>query len=415
MPRSVPSFVPSFVVAFAPARRFRLLAALGGILLTASAPAAEPEEGVHLYGGIGWAHDDNLLRIADGEQPFAGRRSDSYRTGEAGVVVNKRISRQRLAATAKVSKVRFDHFDQLDYEGRDVQATWNWAVGNKLEGRAEALYVQTLAPYTDFRSDQRNLRRQRRQLFDAGYRLHPSWKLRAGAARDKYTYELQVQRYNDRTEKAFEAELLYQPKSGSSVGLVARRVKGEYPYRRPFNPLVASDDFTQDELKARVHWLAGGATTLQALAGYVRRRQPSYGEGSTSGFNGRLNASYAPVGKLGYTAAVWREFAPIESPSVSTTLNKGASIGATWDASAKVKLEASAVYERRAYSARFVFPGSDDLDDAIRSARLNATWQARPKIKVVAGYAYQARSGSPVLGTGRFDANSVQVSANVLF
>jgi len=411
----MPSFTPSSTLSSFPRRRLRLLAAFGGALLSLPSLAAAPEEGVHLVAGIGWAYDDNLLRIADGEQPFEGRRSDAYRTGEAGVVVDKRISRQRIAATAKVSKVKFDHFDQLDYDGRDVQATWNWVVGNKLEGRAEALYVQTLAPYTDFRSDQRNLRRQRRQLFDAGYRLHPDWKLRAGAARDKYTYELQEQRYNDRTEKTFEAELLYQPKSGSSVGLVARRVKGAYPYRRPFDPLVASDDFTQDELKARVHWLAGGATTLQALAGHVRRRQPSYGEGSTSGFNGRLNASYAPVGKLGYTTAVWREFAPIESPSVSTTLNKGASIGATWDASAKIKLEASAVYERRAYSARFVFPGSDDLDDAIRSARLTATWQARPKIKVVAGYAYQARSGSPVLGTGRFDANSVQVSANVLF
>ena len=394
--------------------RLRLWAALAA-LSALPAMAAEPEEGIHLYGGIGWAYDDNLLRIADDEQPFGGRRSDSYRTGEAGVVVNKRISRQRVAASAKVSKVKFDHFDQLDYDGRDVQANWNWAVGNKLEGRAEAMYLQTLAPYTDFRSDQRNLRRQRRQLLDAGYRMHPSWKLRAGAMRDKYTYALFEQRYNDRTEKTFEAELLYQPKSGSSAGLVARRVKGEYPYRRPFDPLVLNDDFTQDELKARVHWLASGVTTLQALAGYVRRRQPSYGEGSKGGFNGRVNASYTPVGKLNYNVALWREFAPIESPSVSYTLNKGASIGATWDASAKVKVEATALYERRAYSARFAFPGSDDLDDAIRSARLNATWQARPRVQVVAGYVYQARSGSPVLGTGRFESNMVQVSANVLF
>ena len=394
--------------------RLRLLTVLAA-MSALPAMAAEPEEGLRLYGGIGWAYDDNLLRIADDEQPFGGRRSDSHRTGEAGVVYNKRISRQRVAATAKVSKVKFDHFDQLDYDGRDVQASWNWAIGNKLEGRAEALYVQTLAPYTDFRSDQRNLRRQRRQLVDAGYRMRPSWKLRAGAMRDKTTYELFEQRYNDRTEKTVEAELLYQPKSGSSAGLVARRVKGDYPYRRPFNPLVLNDDFTQDELKARVHWLAGGVTTLQALAGYVRRRQPSYGEGRTSGFNGRVNASYTPVGKLNYNAALWREFAPIESPSVSYTLNKGASIGATWDASAKIKVEATAVYERRAYSARFVFPGSEDLDDAIRSARLNATWQARPKIQVLAGYVYQARSGSPVLGTGRFESNMVQVSANVLF
>lgn len=394
--------------------RLRLWATLAALTALPSM-AAEPEEGLRLYGGIGWAYDDNLLRIADDEQPFGGRRSDSYRTGEAGVVYNKRISRQRVAASAKVSKVKFDHFDQLDYDGRDVQANWNWAIGNKLEGRAEALYLQTLAPYTDFRSDQRNLRRQRRQLFDAGYRMHPSWKLRAGAMRDKTTYELFEQRYNDRTEKTVEAELLYQPKSGSSAGLVARRVKGDYPYRRPFNPLVLNDDFTQDELKARVHWLASGVTTLQALAGHVRRRQPSYGEGSTSGFNGRVNASYTPVGKLNYNAALWREFAPIESPSVSYTLNKGASIGATWDASAKVKVEATALYERRAYSARFAFPGSEDLDDAIRSARLHATWQARPKVQVVAGYVYQARSGSPVLGTGRFESNMVQVSANVLF
>lgn len=403
---------PSRIHAVCPAR---LLAVVSCALCASLSWAAEPEEGLKLYGGIGWAYDDNLLRIADDEQPFAGRRSDSYRTGEAGVLYNKRISRQRVAASAKVSKVKFDHFEQLDYDGRDLQATWNWEIGNKLEGRAETLYVQTLAPYTDFRSDQRNLRQQRRHLFDAGYRMHPSWKVRLGAGRDKYTYELDAQRYNNRTEKTVEAELLYGPGSGSSVGLLARRVKGEYPYRRPFNSAVLVDDFTQDELKARVNWLASGATTLQALAGYVRREQPSYGRGRTSGFNGRVNAAYAPVGKLGYTGAVWREFAPIESPSVSYTLNQGASLGANWAASAKVKLEATAIYERRDYTARSVFPGSGELNDAIRSANLRATWQARPKIQVVAGYAYQARSGSPVLGTDRFRANTLQVSANVLF
>jgi len=409
--------------AIVPCRRSRLVAALCGALCDALCGAlfvlpcwaAEPDEGLKLYGGIGWAHDDNLLRIADDGQPFGGGRSDAYRTGEAGLLFNKRISRQRIAASAKVSKVKFDRFEQLDYDGRDLQASFDWEIGNQFEGRAETLYVQTLAPYTDFPSDQRNLRQQRRHVLDAGYRMHPSWKLRIGAARDKYTYELQVQRFNSRTEKAFEAELLYQPKGGSSVGLVARRVKGEYPFRRPFDSAVLVDDFTQDELKARVNWLISGSTTLQALAGYVRRQQPSYGEGRTSGFNGRVDALVRPVGKLGYSAAVWREFAPIESPGVSYTLNKGASIGASWDASARIKVDATAIYERRAYNARFAFPGSDNLTDAIRSANLRASWQVRPKIQVVAGYAYQARSGSPVLGTGRFEANTVQVSANVLF
>lgn len=396
--------------------RHRTLATLAGSLwLALPAGAAPPEEGMQLLAGIGWAFDDNLLRVADGEQPFEGRRSDSYRTLEGGVVYNKRISRQRIEAAAKVTKVAFDHFDQLDYSGRDLVGTWFWEVGNKFEGRAETLYVKTLAPYTDFDSDERNLRQQRRTMFDAGYKLHPDWKLRAGAVRDKYTYELPAQRFNNRTEKAFETELLYRPRSGSSVGVVARRVKGTYPNRRPANNNVFTDDFTQDELKVRVNWLATGSTTVQALAGYVRRDQPSYGEGTTSGFDGRITAIYTPQGKLSYTGAVWREFAPIESPSVSYTLNKGVSLGAAWIASAKFRVDASAAYEKRDYAARVVFAGSDDLTDSIRSASLRALWQVRPKVQVSASYAYQARTGSPVLGTGKFDSNMVLVSANVLF
>ncbi len=396
-------------------QRLPPVALLAGTLWTLPALGAPLEEGMQLLGGIGWAYDDNLLRVPDAAPAFRGQRSDSYRTVEAGVVYNKRISRQRIAATAKVSKVTFDHFDQLDYDGRDLQATWFWEVGNAFEGRLEGLYVQTLAPYTDFNSDQRNLRQQRRQEFDAGWKMHPSWKLRVGAERDKATYDLAIQRFNNRTEKAYETELLYQPKSGSAVGLVARRVKGRYPYRRPFVSSVLTDDFTQDELKARVNWLATGSTTVQGLAGYVRREQPSYGEGTTSGFNGRISAFHTPRGKISYNAAVWREFAPIESPLVSYTLNKGASIGASWAVSGKVTVDAGAVYERRAYTERQNVTGAQALRDAIRSANVRAVWQVKPKVQVVAAYVHQARSGSALLGTGKFDANVVQVSANVLF
>ena len=398
--------------------RQRPLAALAGALFATTALPAladPPEDGLRLYGGIGWAYDDNILRVPDDEAPFEGKRADSYRTTEAGIVYNKRISRQRVAVTAKVSKVKFNHFDQLDYDGRDLHGTWLWEVGNRFEGRAETLYLQTLAPYTDFRSDERNLRKQRRTLFDAGWKMHPSWKLRAGYAQDEFDYELLAQRYNSRTEKATEAELLYTPKSGSSVGLVARKVKGRYPNRRPVTAGALADDFTQDELKARVYWRATGTTTLQALAGYVRREQPSFDEGKTSGFNGRVTAILTPRGKISYTAAAWREFAPIESTAVSYTLNKGASIGATWNATSKLQVDASAVYEKRDYNARRAFAGASDLNDALRTADVRATWQARRKVQISAGVSHQSRSGSRVLGIGKFDANVVQVSANVLF
>lgn len=388
---------------------------LGVTLLPDAAFAAEPEEGLRLYAGLGWGYDDNLLRVPDNRPAFGGSKSDRWRQLEAGLLYDKRISRQRLALVAKASKVDFDRFNQLDYNGRDLQGTWFWEAGNKFDGQLGALYNRSLAPYTDFYSDQRNVRERRREWVDAGVKLHPSWQLRAGYTRERYDYELLTQRWNDRTEKTSELQLLHSARSGNTVGLVARRVKGVYPFRRPVLSGVLVDDFTQDELKLRVDWSGGGAASLQALAGYVRREQLSYGEGKTSGFNGRLNTRWAPKGKLAWQASLWREFAPIESTVVSYTLNRGASAGATWAATGKVTVEAKAAYEERAYNARAAFAGTGGLTDSLRTASLRATWQARPKVALSAGWQFQSRSGSENLGLGKFDANTVTLGASVLF
>jgi outer membrane receptor protein involved in Fe transport len=130
---------------------------------------------------------------------------------------------------------------------------------------------------------------------------------------------------------------------------------------------------------------------------------------------GKVKATYQPRGKMTYRAAVWRDFAPLESTVVSYTLNKGASVGAQWDATAKIKVNADAVYERRNYNARESFANAGDIRDSIRTQSLSATWTPRPTIQVSAGLAHQARSGSPVLGTGSFKSNSVSLSANAQF
>lgn len=388
------------------------------LLATALAGAhavAAPTDALHVYGGLGYGHDDNLLRVPDGLPGFDNQLGDSWYQADAGLLFDHTYSRQRISAQARLSKVKFDHFSQLDYDGKDVQATWNWQVGNHLEGKLGASYDQTLAPYTDFHSDQRNLREQRRTFFDGAWRFHPSYRVRAGASKEKSSYELALQSYNDRTEDAWEIGADYLPASGSEIGLVARKVKGKYPNRRPFGQRLLNDDYDQDELKARVSWIASGSTNVQLLAGWVKRRQPGFGD-DTSGFNGRVVATWQRHSSLGYTAAAWRDFAPIESTIVSYTLNKGASAGVVWEASAKVKVEANAVYERRDYNPRLLAVAAlGDLNDSLRSASARATWSPRTSIQLSAALAHQARSGSAALGTGRFSSNSIQLNASAQF
>ncbi|MEO7578723.1 MAG: XrtB/PEP-CTERM-associated polysaccharide biosynthesis outer membrane protein EpsL [Massilia sp.] len=388
---------------------------LGLIFAAVGAPAhAGQSDALHPYAALSFSHDDNLLRVPEGAPPFGNQYGDTFTTAEAGLLFDHTYSRQRLNGQLKLSRVKFSHFEQLDYDGQDVLANWNWQIGNHLDGLLGASYNQTLAPYTDFRSDERNLRRQRRLFFDGGWRFHSSWQARAAATRDKFTYELGSQRYNNRIEDAHELGLDYLPPSGSTVGLVLRKLKGSYPTPRPRGAELVSDNYDQDEVKARIHWIASGSTNVQVLAGWVRRNQPTLG-GTTSGVNGRLSADHKPRGRLSYNAALWREFAPIESVYVNYTLNKGASIGATYEAGAKLRIEATASAERRAYNARLLPLSGASLKDAIRSASLGASYTPSLTVKLSAALVHQSRSGSVTLGTGSFTSNSVTFNASAQF
>ena len=375
---------------------------------------AGPDEGLKVLAGLGYFHDDNLFRLPEGVPGFDGQRSDTAQQTYLGLSFDKRYSLQNISAMAKLTKVKFDHFQQLDYDGKDAQFNWAWEVGSKFSGNLGATYTQTLAPYTDFRSNQRNLRKQQRQYFDGGWRMHPSWRLRAGGASDKYTYDLPIQRINNRTEDSYETGIDYTPKSGNTFGLVARKIKGRYQNQRPFGAASVDESFDQDELKARVLWRGSGSTSVQALAGYARRDNPGLGR-EVSGLNGRVTAVHEPLGKMRYTAAVWREFSPIESNVVSYSLNKGASLGATYAATAKIRADASLSYEKRGYKASAALAQPQDLNHSLKTAQLSATWAPRRSIDVTTAFARQTRSGSPFLGLGNFKANTVSINANVRF
>jgi exopolysaccharide biosynthesis operon protein EpsL len=383
--------------------------------LSASNAIAGPNDALHVYGGLGYGYDDNLLRVASGQPGFNNQRGDSWYLAEAGLLFDHTYSRQRISGHAKFSKLKFDYFSQLDYNGEDAEAKWDWQVGNHLEGTLGANYTQTLAPYTDLNSSQRNLRQQHRFWWDGAWRFHPSYRVRAAASKEKFSYELAAQSFNDRTEDSFEIGADYLPASGSEVGLVWRKFKGKYPNPRPFGQQLVNFDYDQDDFKAKVLWLASGSTTVQALVGWTKRRQPGLGNDLT-GVTGHINATWKPNGKVSYTAALWRDFAPIESPIVSYTFNKGASVGATWEASAKLKVDANAIYEQRAYNARdLAVAARGGLDDSISSASVRLTWLPRTTLQLSAALMHQQRTGSQILGIGGFTSNSILLNANAQF
>jgi exopolysaccharide biosynthesis operon protein EpsL len=384
------------------------------VALVCCSARADISDTIKPFVSLGWTYDDNLLRLPD-DAPADIQRSDRATQGIAGFTLERPIGRQKISGQAKLSRTTFDHYDQLNYNGKDFSLDWAWVLGNHFDGNIGGSYQQVLTPFNDFHSEERNLRTQRREYANGGWRLHPSWRLHAGFQRDRYDYELQAQSLNNRKEDRSEIGIDYLAASGSRVGLVARHIKGDFLNPRRLGASFLDQNYTQDELKANVNWLYSEITQLQLLAGYAKRKHDTFTERDSSGLNGRVTVNWKPSVKLHFTAEAWREFAAVESVIVNNSVNKGASFNAAWDVSAKVQANAGIKREKRNFER---LPGiffNGDPSDTTRSTTLGLVYQPARKVQLSATAFHDRRSGTPLAGTGSYRAKGASLMATVQF
>ncbi|MBV7535980.1 outer membrane beta-barrel protein [Duganella sp. sic0402] len=384
-----------------------------GAVLAPSAHA-ELSDTIKPFVAIGYTHDDNLLRLEDGQQ-LDGGRADNIRQAQAGLSFKWPLGRQEFTGSAKASRVSFDHFSQLDYTGQDYQGAWNWVVGNHLSGHLGGSYSQTIAPFSDFHSNQRNLKTQKRGYYDIFWRFHPSWQVHAGYNQDKFDYDLESQRFNTRTEKATDAGFDYLASTGSTVGLVARRLTGDYPFALTQGQFAQESGYTQDELKLKVLWNISEVSQLQFLGGRVKRKHDLSASHDSSGTNARLTAQWSPRARLRLSAAAWREFTAVESSVLNYALGKGGSVVASWAWSAKVRLEAQARQEKRDFNGQIANVLPINYDDTTRSASASITYAPTERSQLSVQYAHEKRDPSNRLFSSGYRANSVAFNASIQF
>lgn len=383
-------------------------------LLAAGAAHADISDTIKPFVQLAYSYDDNLLRLPENTPPDF-QRSDRSTQAIAGFLLDRPIGRQKLTGQAKLSRVTFDHYDQLDYNGKDFSLDWAWVLGNHLDGNIGGSYAQTLTPFNDFHSDDRNLRTQRREYINGGWRFHPSWRVRAGFQRYKYNYELPAQSINDRTEDLSEAGIDYLAASGSKVGIVLRRLKGNYLNERRLGTAFLDEGYTQDELKANVSWLYSDITQLTVLAGYAKRKHDQFTERDASGANGRVTLTWKPRVKLRFQADAWREFSAVESTFISNSLNRGGSVAGNWEITSKVSANAAFRREKRRFEplGNVVFTGGDS--DSTRNTSAGLQYMPTRNIQLNLSGFHERRSGAPLVGTGSFKAKGVSVSATAQF
>jgi hypothetical protein len=224
-----------------------------------------------------------------------------------------------------------------------LQVNLNWHVGTHVEGNLGATYVESLTPFSDLRATtERNLRTQKRTFADGVWRFHPSWQVRGGVTYDQLNYALASQRGFNRDLNTEVVGIDYLSATKSSIGIQAGHSSAAY--------VSSANNYSQNEFKGKIDWYATGKTRLQFLGGWVERKHDLAPQRDYSGTNARVVATHALTGQVRLTANVYREIGSIDDLLNTYSLNNGVNLEAAWEISAKSRLAAQLLNERRNYA-----------------------------------------------------------------
>ena len=395
----------------------RLKLALAIAALYSGAAVGAPEDAFHAYATAGFNYDDNLFRLADSNPGYDNTRADRSTQVLAGLSFKKTYGRQDLSVQAQVSRVTFDHFGQLDYNGKDVLGNWGWHLGNHLAGTAGVHYSEVLAPFTDVVTRDRNLRIQRHEYLTAGWTFHPSWMVRGAATHDRYTYDLLAQRYNDHDGDGVEAGLDYLAASGSTLGLQLNKSRYRYDQLRNVNGTLVDPGTDQDDVALKAYWRVTGVTNVQFLGGWSRRTHAYATERDSSGVNAVLKGG-TQVGKLQLDASLFRQFQGLDNNLVSYGLSTGASVNGAWVISSKLRAEGHLRFERRSFRGLLLAaPAGTDFVDSTRNVTGGLTYDVLPSVQLTTSLYKESRHGLAALlfGNGSYHAKGVSFNANLQY
>ena len=127
----------------------RALSLVSFAVLPAGHALALQGDRVELQAGVTSLRDDNLFRVPSNGSAGA-LVADTATQVNAGAHLNLPVSRQRYLANFDVTRTKYQRSSQLDYDGRDLGAAWQWQAGNDYSGDLGFNDSRTAAGFENF-------------------------------------------------------------------------------------------------------------------------------------------------------------------------------------------------------------------------------------------------------------------------
>lgn len=289
--------------------------ALAAALLAQPVAAQDRPVTLRLSTSILW--DANVFRVADSApdpqlaQGIPGK-SDRVTTTTLGLRVDKAYAQQRFQLDASQTATRYSKFTLLNLDAFQYHGAWLWTLSPRITGTLSADHAQSLIPFTDLTSPQRNVRVTDTRTLNVDGWMFGGWHVLVGAVNtDVKTSQVFLAQPSYNTD-AGEAGLKYVAQSGNSVAATARSIRGTNTNLSQGLDQVnfIADEFRVQERELIATWTTSGKSTLNGRLTRTNRYNQGLAQRDFSGTNSDLSYVWAVDGRLTYNFSAGRSILP---------------------------------------------------------------------------------------------------------
>lgn len=330
---------------------FFSLVAMAGILLAVQANA-ELEEGESLRVFIGdhFSYDENLYRLADGEDlalqstGATASRDDYINRISLGMEGEWEWSRQKFDIAARVDDSRYQNNSNLDNTTGNAKAHWAWRFGENLSGQLGADYNRFLAGFTNSEFRERDVLETNGEFWNAMLTVGPHWRLKAGARHAATEHGAPIRRVDNYAANSGTFGIDYETSASNTFGWDYRYTKADFDRSAILDGFVFDRNYDEHTSSFRTRYALTQKTALQASVGYLRREYPAVSDrlvqrGNFSGSVWDASLQWRPSGKTSLNLRGWRALRAYIDAESDYFVAQGFSVTPAWSPTVKLTLQ----------------------------------------------------------------------------
>ena len=234
--------------------------------------------------------DSNLLRSTNA-------RSDTVSTTAVQGDFNKAYGRQVYRASARFARVRYDQFNQLDNDAKNLNASVSSEFASNWLASLNASNTSSLnAPQDNPINNRllRNIRHYRSVGGSVQYGNGGTWAIQGTFDNNRLNYSEDLFQFQNARQSSQGLRLIYNASDLLNFGVGPRWVRTRYPSNSTIGEAKDQNlDFT-------VNWRVTGLSSLNALLTRRESEQGLTGGRRVQAVTGSLGWGYTPRGRISY-------------------------------------------------------------------------------------------------------------------